>query len=103
MFRLIPSVMAPWVRPWRTSFELGQNQALRFGWTTIVFNLLQWSGYPIAICKITVAERHISDVRTLREDLDVMAVDIEKGAQLGDATCLSDESWKDICWSSLRA
>ncbi|KAK3357993.1 hypothetical protein B0T25DRAFT_567237 [Lasiosphaeria hispida] len=69
---------------------------------TQVALLRDWSGYPIAFYSIATWERRMTDTASLREGLAAIALAVEKGIPVKNATCLSAESWKAIPWELLK-
>jgi len=67
-----------------------------------ILSLLQWSGYPIAFYSIATSEKRISETKNLKEDLNQMKAEVEKGVEVQSTSCFETGTWDYIPWESMK-
>ncbi|KAK2137959.1 hypothetical protein NOF04DRAFT_1309851 [Fusarium oxysporum II5] len=68
----------------------------------ILFHILPWFGYPIALYRIATFQTAINETARLKESLEKMEKDVENGFIIRNISCLEANTWKYIAWGGVR-
>ncbi|KAH7006738.1 hypothetical protein EDB82DRAFT_494128 [Fusarium venenatum] len=67
----------------------------------ILFYIIPWFGYPIALYRIATFQKAIDETTRLRRSLEKMEKDVENGLVIKNTSCLEDDTWKHVIWNGV--